>query len=263
MIEAKHLMTAAGHSQPHLEAALQAHVSGSVVPWEKHTDPGSGNNFYFNRDTNETAWDPPADFVGAHDENSDKKLSKDEFVAFVKSTKEEDTSIAAEIDYIYEQIWYLKELRIKHDSTESKWESALGKIFKLMDPDNSGSVHMDTTKKLFLAAGCPVEHLRLAAAMVMETNAAATDGDVSLDKAAFIAFGKTTNGADDTIENFIASLYFEVAKLILVNFEDVSTDGGGEQKGDAGKCDVIHVTVDTEVRRRPIRNENHHNKLMC
>ena len=253
MIEAKHLMTAAGHSQPRLEAALQAHVSGSVVPWEKHTDLGSGNNFYFNRDTNESAWDPPADFAGAHDGDSDKQLSKDEFVAFVKSTKEEDTSIAAEIDYIYEQIWYLKELRAEHNSIESKWESALGKIFKLMDTDDSGSVHMDMAKKLFLAAGCPAEHLRLAAAMVMEKTAA--DGDVSLDKAAFIAFGKTTNGADDTIENFIASLYFEVAKLILSNFEDVSTDG--EQKGDAGERDVIRMTVDTTVRWRPIENMYH------
>ena len=86
--------------------------------------------------------------------------------------------------------------------------------------------------------------------MVMEKTAA--DGDVSLDKAAFIAFGKTTNGADDTIENFIASLYFEVAKLILANFEDVSTDGGGEQQGDAGERDVIRMTVDTTVRWRPI-----------
>ena len=82
--------------------------------------------------------------------------------------------------------------------------------------------------------------------MVMEKTAA--DGDVSLDKAAFIAFGKTTNGADDTIENFIASLYFEVAKLIMADVEDVSKDEGGEQKGDAGELDVIHVTVDTGVR---------------
>ena len=125
MIEAKHLMTAAGHSQPHLEAALQAHVSGSVVPWEKHTDPGSGNNFYFNRETNESAWDPPDDFVGAHEGKSDKELSKDEFVDFIKSTKEEDTSIAAEIDYIYEQIWYLKELRAEHLRTKTAADAAL------------------------------------------------------------------------------------------------------------------------------------------
>jgi hypothetical protein len=154
LIEAKHLMTAAGHSQPHLEAALQAHVSGSVVPWEKHTVPGSGNNFHFNRDTNESAGDPPADFAGAHDGDSDKKLSKDAFVVFVKSTKAEDTSIATEIDYIYEQIWYLKELRAEHDSTKSKWESALGIIFKLVDTNDSGSVDMELIQKLFLSTGC-------------------------------------------------------------------------------------------------------------
>jgi hypothetical protein len=250
MIEAKHLMTSAGHSQPHLEAALQAHVSGSVVLWEKHTDPGSGNNFYFNRETNESAWDPPDDFVGAHEGESDKELSKDEFVEFIKSTKAKETSIADEIDYIYAQIWYLKELRTEHANLESKWETALGNIFKLMDTDDSGSVDMELVKKLFLSAGCPAEHLQLAAAMVMETMAASGvgEGDGSLDKVAFIAFGKTTNGADDTIENFIASLYFEVAKLIVADFKDVGTDGGGEQKGDAGERDVIRMTVDTTVR---------------
>ena len=254
------------------------------MPWRKHTDPDSGNDFYFNRDTNEKSWDPPADVVGggqgggrngkkegkkkrkkrgkkggkkrgkneggsAHDEgDSDEELSKDEFVAFVKATKKERVSIAAEIEYIYEQIWYLKERRVEHDSTQSKWGSALDELFKLMDPENSGSVGMDAVKKIFLAAGCPEEHLRLAAEMATEKTTADAGDDASLDKAAFIAFGKTTNGADDTIESFIASLYLEVAKLIMADVEDVSKDEGGEQKGDAGELDVIHVTVDTGVR---------------
>ena len=265
MLEVKHIMTSAGHSQQHLEAALQALAASSMLPWELHTDPDSGNDFYFNRDTNEKSWDPPVNFLGQSDvgkdgdhtagEGSDgvTQLSKVEFVAFVKSIKEEDTSIAAEIDYIYEQIWYLKELRVEHDANESKWGSALDKLFELMDTDDSGSVGMDAAKKIFLAAGCSAEHLRLAAAMAMEKTGANAGGDAggdaSLDKAAFVAFGKTTNEAGDTIENFIASLYFAVAKMIMTDFKDVSTDGGGEQKGDAGEHDVLHVVVDTRVRR--------------
>jgi hypothetical protein len=161
-------------------------------------------------------------------------LDKAAFIAFGKTT---NVSVGGEIAKLM----------------ESKWESDLGKIFKLVlaagtsweDADNSGSVDLDTAKKLFLTAGCPVEHFPLEKTATDGDG----DGDGSLDKTAFIAFGKTANRADGTIESFIASLYFEVTKLIVADVKDVkSKDEGGEQKGDVGDRDVIHVTVDTGVR---------------